>query len=821
MSLSFIIPLFEFILQKILYRMKQRMFSVILFLIIVGTFSVKAQLIDSMMNVYAQGFPKEKMHIHFDKQVYNPDETIWYKVYIMTGNELSPLSKNVYVEWYDTAGKLIKQTVAPLFQATAKGSFEIPINYKGDYVHVKAFTRWMLNDTTFLYEKDLVINNQSSSKSLTISKIKKTTVEIFPEGGFLVQGLTSRVAFKATNSVGMPVLIRGFLMNNKNEIIDTIKVKHDGMGLFSFSPLAGVDYFLKWKDEKGVDGITPVPVTKNTGAIMHVSTSNDKALVQVMRTVSAGEEFQNLSLIVHMNQELLYKVSLKMKERVSQKVELPIENLPTGIVQFTLFDKNMVPVSERIIFVNNHLHEYNVKINPINVGLSKRSKNSFEILVSDTSFTNMSLAITDADLGSTDEHTILSDFLLSNEIKGYIHNPSYYFKSDNDTIAAKLDLVMMTNGWRRFDWEKIKASIPPNIKYLPENSFMSFQGKVFGGNFTNTTNAAQLNIITIGNDSSKNFFFVPIEKDGSFLQPGVFFFDTVKVYYNFNGKNKLGESTQVKFDNGLLRKENYTTVNYLQDHTSNFWSDSLANIKMNFFLSEQEKLRRAMASATLAEVTVKSKKKNPIDIVDQRYASGLFSGGDGYNFDLTDDKLIGALDIFTYLQGKVPGLQISNAGGQPTLSWRGATPDLFLNEMRSDVSMVQSMNVSDIAYIKVFRPPFFGSAGGGAGGAVAIYTKKGGDSKKSSTNGTGMNTSILAGYTRFKEFYSPSYDKVQTNFDPDIRSTLYWNPYIITNKKTPRFKVEFYNNDISKKLQIVLEGVNGDGKMVRMVKIIE
>ncbi len=801
--------------------MRYKLFKRLLFLTFLGFSSVKAQLIDSMMNVYSQGFPKEKMHIHFDKQVYNPDETIWYKIYIMTGNELSPLSKNVYVEWYDTFGKLIKQTIAPLFQATAKGALEIPINYKGDFIHVKAFTRWMLNDTAFLYEKDLVINNSHSSKSSNSIKNKPTKVDIFPEGGFLVQGLTSKVAFKATNSSGMPILIKGVLMNNKNNIIDTIKVKHDGMGSFTFSPTSGVNYFLTWKDENGVDGITPIEVAKSSGVVMNIITNNDKAIVQVMRTVDADEALKNLNLIVHMNQDVLYKVSIKMKDRFSQKAELPIENLPTGIVQFTLFDNKMVPVSERIIFVNNHLHEYNVKLNPITVGLHKRSKNSFEIVVSDTAFTNMSLAITDADLSSNDENTIMSDFLLSNEIKGYIHNPSYYFKSDNDTISAKLDLVMLTNGWRRFDWDKIKASIGPTLKYAPENNFMTFQGKVFGSKVASASNAIQLNIITVGNDSSKNFFFVPVEKDGSFQQPGVFFFDTVKVYYNFNGKNKLGESTQVQFDNGFLRKENYASMKYLQEHLTSFWSDSLANRKMNFFLSEQEKLRRAMATATLAEVTVKAKKKNPADMVDQRYASGLFSGGDGYNFDLTDDKMIGALDIFTYLQGKVPGLQISNAGGQPTLSWRGATPDLFLNEMRSDVSMVQSMNVNDIAYIKVFRPPFFGSAGGGAGGAVAIYTKKGGDSRNSSASGSGMNTSVLAGYTRFKEFYSPSYDRTQTNFDPDIRSTLYWNPYIITNKKTPRYKVEFYNNDISKKLQIVLEGVNGDGKMVRIVRMIE
>jgi hypothetical protein len=121
--------------------------------------AVKAQLIDSMMNVYAQGSPKEKMHIHFDKQIYNPDETVWYKVYILAGIELSPLSKNVYVEWYDDAGKLLRQTVSPLFQATAKGSFDIPLNYKGNFIHLKAYTRWMLNDSLFLFEKDMNIKS--------------------------------------------------------------------------------------------------------------------------------------------------------------------------------------------------------------------------------------------------------------------------------------------------------------------------------------------------------------------------------------------------------------------------------------------------------------------------------------------------------------------------------------------------------------------------------------------------------------------------------------------------------------------------------------
>ena len=100
--------------------MKKTVNRILFFLLLTITgIQAGAQAVDSMMNIYAQGFPKEKIHIHFDKQLYNPDETIWYKVYLMAGNEPSPLSKNMYVEWYDTTGRMIKQTV---FGISTRGS---------------------------------------------------------------------------------------------------------------------------------------------------------------------------------------------------------------------------------------------------------------------------------------------------------------------------------------------------------------------------------------------------------------------------------------------------------------------------------------------------------------------------------------------------------------------------------------------------------------------------------------------------------------------------------------------------------------------------
>ena len=85
-----------------------------------------------------------------------------------------------------------------------------------------------------------------------------------------------------------------------------------------------------------------------------------------------------------------------------------------------------------------------------------------------------------------------------------------------------------------------------------------------------------------------------------------------------------------------------------------------------------------------------------------------------------------------------------------------------------------------------------------------------------------MENTVLGGYSKFKDFFNPSYDKPnENNFDADLRSTLYWNPFVLTNKKSPRVRIQFFNNDITKKFLLVLEGVNGDGKMTRVVKLID
>ena len=139
--------------------------------------------------------------------------------------------------------------------------------------------------------------------------------------------------------------------------------------------------------------------------------------------------------------------------------------------------------------------------------------------------------------------------------------------------------------------------------------------------------------------------------------------------------------------------------------------------------------------------------------------------------------------------------------------------------MEATPDMVSSIPVSDVAYIKVMRPPFMGSSNG-ANGAIAIYTRRGDDAKPAP--GKGLDNNTVSGYTSMRQFYSPNYSSFNTdNEKRDIRTTLYWNPQVITTHENNKVTLTFYNNDVSKAFRVVIEGMTKDGRLAHIENIME
>ncbi|WP_315820669.1 hypothetical protein [Paraflavitalea speifideaquila] len=498
--------------------------------------------------------------------------------------------------------------------------------------------------------------------------------------------------------------------------------------------------------------------------------------------------------------------------------------MPSGILELTLFNSKWEPLAERIVYINKEDYTFDATINVGTKNVNNRGKNVISVEVPDTLRSNLSISITDAAMADKGEDNIISRLMLTGDIKGYVYEPSYYFNVVDDSTRYYLDLVMLTNGWRRFKWNDLAVGKLPTIKY-PRDNYLSLKGEVLGMQASQIPTGSSINAFVEGKDSSRQFFSLPLDSRGQFKEEGLIFFDTVRVYYQFNKDKRLTERAVVSFNNGTLRGQSTLPMD-------SAWRipiplDTSALNRSKFIASEAARIRPELERQvkTLEAVTVRAKQKSTKDLMDEKYARGLFSGGDAISFDMVNDPFAqSATNIFQYLQGRVAGLQVNmNGANGPSLTWRQSNTSLFLDEMPVDASMVQNIPVSDIAYVKAFRPPFFGASGGGSGGAIAIYTRKGNDAKANNASiPGGMEKNLLAGYASLKEFYQPDYSKEAALHDvPDVRTTLYWAPYLLTDKSARRVNIQFYNNDVTRRIKVILEGMNEEGRLTRIEKLIE
>ena len=761
--------------------------------------------------------------MHYDKSYYNPGETIWFKAYLFSGYLPSGISTTMYAELITDKGKIIDRKIMPVLDATAASGFDLPDSLKSSLVYIRAYTSWMLNfDSSFIYLKPIRI----IIPSITVKTKKEHSnlLNFFPEGGDMVTGLESRVAFKATDEEGFPVKIKGDIVNSKGQKVVSFSDIHDGMGYFFMTPVAGEKYRAVWKNTKGGSEETVMPLVKEKGVLLNVNNTGNTVSYTLYRSADVTANYKTLYVVAQMQQQPVYLARVNLTTKVSVTASINIDSLPDGIMQVTIFTEDMHPIAERIVFINQNNYYFITDLHATGKNLTKKGRNILQIDVGDTLLTNLSISVTDAGINPPDkkEENIFSHLLLTSDIKGFVYDPAYYFSNNSDSVRLHLDLVMMTNGWRRFKWEDVLAGNWPVIKNYPQ-PYLTVTGNVFGLMPNQLANGRELSLILTTQKNNNQFLVAPVNKKGEFIIKNMLFFDTARLFYQFNNDKdkKLTSTATVDFKKSFLTVQDNPLTD-LKPFLKPIIPDTVVQ-KKNATLNKlrKEEFSEGIKVKELEVVKVTAHTKSAAQKMDEEYTSGFFSGGDGKVFNVADDPFAkSAISVLDYLQGKIAGLQINTSGGISggSVSWRGSATSLFLNEMTADATMIQSISMSDVAMIKVFNPPFFGAAGGGAGGAVAIYTKKG-DQIINSTKG--LDFVSISGYTPLKEFYSPDYSKDADINKNDYRTTLYWNPHLTFDKSNRRISIPFYNSDNCKKIRVVIEGMNDQGKLTREEKFFE
>jgi hypothetical protein len=801
--------------------MKKRTVSIVFILsCFLASFSLSAQVLDSILAVYGTKYQQERTYLHYDKAAYVPGESIWFKAYVMEGMYATEGSKTLYVDWVDEKGSLLYHTSSPIVDGgITNGQFDVPATYKSNFIHVRAYTKWMLNfDTSFIYKKNIRIIQKGGLPSALPTAI--ALLQFFPEGGDMISGIRNKVAFKAQDQWGKPVAIKGVIQKN-GTTIDSLQVVHDGMGFFYLIPEAGAKYTAKWKDTKNAEHTTNLPEAKRDGISLQISFTGGKRVFTINRSPDAPEHHKMLHLVGTMQQNLVLKANINLKETSTNSGALPVQTLPSGVLTLTVFDDQWNAVAERVIHVNNREYFFPIQSTVQKYGLSKRGRNEIEVTVPQGIEANFSISVTDGSIENDSSDHIVSHFLLTSELRGNIYKPSYYFKNNSDSLAQKLDLVMLTNGWRRFKWEEVTKGKFPAITYPKDTTYLALSGKLFGATPAQFQSGGTMMMMVKKKDSAAQMVLAPIERDGSFRNPEFIFFDSLTVYYQ---PPKNLSSTTANFMTARMAALNY---GYKDFAGRPLFPDTTGYSRHFLLAQEATDIEEKLKGKVLETVTVTARTKSPVQILDEKYAKGLFTSDNAYQFDVLNDKFaLGAINIFNYLQGKVPGLQISGgqAGGSASLTWRGGAPILYLDEMPADPQMISSIAVQDVAYIKVFRPPFMGtrgSVGDPANGAIAIYTRRGGDVAREP--GKGLASNVIVGYSPVREFSSPNYASfVRDNEKRDVRTTLLWKPNVATQKNRNKIPLIFYNTDVfSKSLRLVIEGMTKDGQLTHYEELIE
>lgn len=777
-----------------------------------------SQSLENSLSFYNERFPQEKVYLHFDNQAYTPGALIGFKAYLMNGPDLSRLNRNFYMDWYDESGKLLSHQVSPITMSSAYGTFVVPEKYKGNTIHVVAYTQWMLNfDSTLLYQKKIQILQSGATVAKTSATTKEYHVQFFPEGGLMVNGITSFIAFKATDKNGDPIQVQGTIKNDQGEDISRFRSLHDGMGRFALIPQAGATYVAEWIAPDSTLQRTSLPASVTDGVTMQVSAVGDTRYMQVQRTETLAPHLRKLSMFLTVNQQVVLRGTVNLENETATQVKIPVKGLPSGLATITLMNTMGDPVCERLIFIDNKEYTATATIRFDTIGLSKRAKNVFEIELPDTIPANLSLSVTNDDLPDDHASNIISTLLLSADIKGKVYHPAYYFNERNDSAKHYLDLVMLTHGWRKFVWKKVMDSTSWVTRYPMDTAYLSLQGKIDGFSENRLAKAETLNLILRGKDSSTLMRFTPIGKNGSIYEPNVIFFDTVKLYYQLNKISVLPGRGKVSITTNLIDTPFYSSLHIPMI----FQYDTAALRLMREIALQQIQLRKLREGTTLEEVVVKTRVKSRLEELDDTYANGMFRNVDALSFDMMNDqRALSSFSVFDYLQGRVPGMQVIGAlTSSPNIIWRNGSVGFFLNEMPIEAQFAATIPMTDVAYLKVFRPPFIGSLVNAGGGAVAIYTKKGADLTNSVK---GLDNLSLLGYAPVREFYQPDYSVDPQSFSTtDIRRTLYWEPNLITGGSERKIRIRFYNNDISSKLKIILEGVNSNGQFISIRKLLE
>ena len=617
-------------------------------------------------------------------------------------------------------------------------------------------------------------------------------VQFFPEGGTLLVGNRQQVAFKAVGADGHPVEVTGTVYQDSVPLFEMQSV-HDGMGSFMLPVNWGRKFQVVVKNEDGIEKSFDLPESRLDGWGMAV-TKEEGNMVDYL--VMRGEDAVlpgELYVLVHSRGVVfdIRPVTGKTRGRIDRNL------LPEGIAQVVLMDGAGKVYSQRLFFVrHDERPELRVKAN-------QRNYVARELVELEIGFEEggqegvFSLSVTDDQKVFTDslEDNIMSNLLLTSELKGYIEHPAYYFNEWTEETEHHLDLVMQTHGWTRFDPGKLASGEFPNEKHEVEVAQMvSGQVKNYWGN-----KSVGANIILLSNYGQ--YYMTETDEEGNFTVDNILFNDSTRfIVQAMSAKGRQRVEVAVREDELIAPVYDLPDTEMEKRKEEEF----LDKFGLNYYYENGEKVY------VLEEVNVNRRKRNKTYSFYDNLAERQL---DSVKLAMYAERN----DVLQVLLAEVPGISFTKDTTGDVVLMNGRPMRVVVNEMEADMMLVKSIPVKMLLNIAVIGQErarvLLGDSG--SGGILAI-TAKPGYWMGSSRERLNLVSFKLLGYQEPEEFYVPRYDvdSVRRDSRYDERTTIYWNP-MVKVKRGETTKVSFYTADTYGTYSVTVEGVTRDGVVCR------
>jgi hypothetical protein len=624
-------------------------------------------------------------------------------------------------------------------------------------------------------------------------------VKFFPEGGALINIPHQNVAFKAQGADGFSKEIEGFLFNSKGDTLTNFRSEHNGMGIFTMNPVNNETYYVTVRTNDSITKRFDLPAIEPKGISIAMSHYKQEIRYEIQKT-EATEWPQKLFLLAHTRGKLAILQPINPKRTFGKMND---SLFTEGITHFMLIDEQGNALSERLIFVPDHKpNQWQITTDQPTYG--KREKVSLQIAAKDNEGNpvegTFSVSITDRKSIQPDSlaDNILSNLLLTSDLKGYVEDPAFYFLNQDARTLRSIDYLMMTHGWRRHKMENVLRTPSLNFtNYIEKGQTIS--GRIMGFFGANVKKgpicvlAPKYNIIATTETDEKGQFIV-----NTSFRDSTTFLVQARTKKGFAGVDILMDPPQYPVATHKAPYFNGATT---------FMEDYLMNTRDQYYMEG------GMRVYNLKEVTVTAKRERPS-------SKSIYTGGIN-TYTVEEDRLQGYGQTAFDAASRLPSVTITN--GSEIHIRNNSEPaiiviDDIVYEDASDI--LKDIQVSDMSSISLLRGADAVILGPRASGGAVVITLK--DPRNLPARpAQGIITYTPLGYSESVEFYHPTYDTPEKKNAQrsDFRSTVYWNPELRLDAEG-KATIEYYTPDSTAPEDIIIEGVDKNGKVCRILQTI-